>query len=165
MRRDRCPGITTHEGQRDRVRLHSSGGFTLLELILVLSLITLILGLSSAFFLNALPSHRFNATVREISTMIRHARTLALVSGEKSIFTINLDSKQYGIDGLASKGLPPDVDIKVIDPVAGEIRSGTYQIYFPPSGGIEGGTIVLSRDKRSVSIQPDPVIGSVVINQ
>jgi general secretion pathway protein H len=165
MQRQRSAGITTREWKRDKARLRSNSGFTLLELILVLFLITLILGLSSAFFLNALPSHRFNATVREISAMIRHARTLAFVNGERSILTIDLDSKQYGIEGLASKGLPPDVDIRVIDPVAGEIQSGTYEIYFPPSGGIEGGTIVLSRGKRSVSIQPDPVIGSVIINQ
>jgi len=163
MLRDHSPGITAPEVQRDKVRLRSKTGFTLLELILVMSLITLILGLSTVFFLNALPSHRFDATVREISAMIRHAKTLALVRGERSTFTINIDSKQYGIDGLASRGLPPDVDIKVIDPVEGEIRTGTYQIFFPPSGGIEGGTIVLSRDKRSVSIQPDPVIGSVVV--
>ena len=145
--------------------LNNKKGFTLLELILVLSLMTLILGLSTVFFLNALPSHKFNATVREISAMIRHARNLALVRGEKYTLTINIESKQYGIDGVVSKALPPDIDIRIIDPVEGEIPTGTYQIYFPPSGGIEGGTIVLSRDKKSVSIQPDPIIGSVVIKQ
>ena len=147
----------------EKVRAGRRSGFTLLELVIVLFLITLVLGLSTVFLLNALPAHRFNATVREISAMIRHAKTLALVRGEKQTLIINLESRQYGIDGLISKDLPQGTAIKVVDPIAGEIRTGTYPIYFLPSGGIEGGTIILTRDKTFVSIQPDPIVGSVVI--
>jgi len=147
----------------EKVRASGRTGFTLLELVIVLFLITLILGLSTVFLLNALPTQRFNTTIREISSMIRHAKTLALIRGEKQTLTINLESRQYGIDGLISKDLPQGTVIKVIDPIEGEILTGTYPIYFHPSGGIEGGTIILTRDKTTVSIQPDPIVGSVVI--
>ena len=147
----------------EKVRASGWTGFTLLELVIVLFLITLILGISTVFLLNTLPTHRFNTTIREISAMIRHAKTLALIRGEKQTLIINLESRQYGIDGLVSKDLPQGTAIKVIDPFAGEIHTGTYPIYFLPSGGIEGGTIILTRNKTSVSIQPDPIVGSVVI--
>jgi prepilin-type N-terminal cleavage/methylation domain-containing protein len=57
-------------------------GFTLLEIIIVLALVTLILGLSSVFVAGFLPSAKANAAGREISGMIRHARSLARMNRE-----------------------------------------------------------------------------------
>jgi len=138
-------------------------GFVFLELIIVLFLISLILGLSTVFFSNILPSNRFNATIREISATIRHARALSQIYGETKIVTIDLDLKRYGMEGRGAKEIPTDINIKVIDPLSGEIHNGKYQFVLYPTGGIEGGTIVIWNSKRTVSIQPDPVVGAVVI--
>jgi hypothetical protein len=52
----------------------------------------------------------------------------------------------------------------VIDPLSGEIRSGKYSILFYETGGIEGsGTIVLFTNKKTIKIELDPIVGSVVI--
>lgn len=138
-------------------------GFTLLELIIVLFLMTLILGMATLFFANVLPSNRLNATARSVSATIREARSLARIHGESQVVTIDFDSKKYGIEGRGSRDIPDDISIKVIDPVAGEVQQGKYLFIFHPSGGIEGGTIVLWNAKKVVTIQPDPVAGSVVI--
>lgn len=141
----------------------SKSGFTLLELIIVLFLMSLILGLSTIFFANTLPSNRLNATAREMSATIRYARHLALINGEKQTMIINLDSRYYGIEGIARKNIPSGITLKVIDPLLGEIRTGEYPIIFNATGAMEGGTIVLSTEKKTVTIQLDPVVGSVVI--
>lgn len=138
-------------------------GFTLLEMIIVTFLIALILGLSTMFFANTLPSSRLNATAREMSATIRHAKHLACINGEKQTITIDLDSKYYDIEGIVRKNIPSAINIKMIDPLLGEIRNGKYPIVFNATGSMEGGTIVLSTGKKSVSIQLDPVVGSVVI--
>jgi len=138
-------------------------GFTLLELIIVLFLMTLILGMATLFFANVLPSNRLNATARSVSATIREARSLARIHGESQVVTIDFDSKKYGIEGRGSRAIPDDISVKVIDPVAGEVQQGKYLFIFHPSGGIEGGTIVLWNAKKVVTIQPDPVVGSVVI--
>ena len=138
-------------------------GFTLLELIIVLFLMSLILGMATLFFANVLPSNRLNATVRSVSSTIREARSLARIDGQRQIVTIDFDSKTYGIEGFGSRNIPDDISIKVIDPVAGEVRQGKYQFVLHPSGGIEGGTIVLWNAKKASTIQPDPVAGSIVI--
>jgi general secretion pathway protein H len=140
-----------------------NNGFTILELIIVLFLITLILGLSTLFFANILPSNRFNATIRDISATIRYARSLSQIHGENQTITINLDSKKYGIEGHSTKDIPSDINIKVIDPLSGEIQKGEYQLILHAFDGIEGGTIVLWNQKKTASIQIDPVVGSVVI--
>jgi prepilin-type N-terminal cleavage/methylation domain-containing protein len=139
-----------------------SSGFTLLEMIMVLFLITVIIGLSAVFLGNALPSSRFNATVRDITATVRHARCLAQIQGEAQTIILDLDSKQYGIEGRAIKDIPSDIYIKIIDPLSGEIQKGKYRFVLNAIGGAEG-TIVLWNNKKTVSIQMDPVVGTLVV--
>jgi general secretion pathway protein H len=138
-------------------------GFVLLELIIVLVLISVIVGLATVFFANTLPSHKFNATVRNMSTAIRQARSLAGIHNEIQTVTIDLDSKTYTLEGHDSKDIPQGISVKVIDPMEGEIYTGKYNFVLYPAGNIEGGTIVLWTSKKSASIQMDPVVGTVVI--
>ena len=141
-------------------------GFTLLELMIVLMLITLVLGLSAVFFANAMPSSKLNAAAREISATIRYAHQLAQVEGSRKVLDINLDTRQYGIEGRGNKNIDPDIAVTVIDPFAGELRNGTYSVLFQPTGTAQGGTIVLSmagKTTKQVRIVLDPVMGSVVL--
>jgi len=140
-----------------------NSGFTLLELIIVIFLITLILGMSTLFFANLLPSNRFNATVRNISSAMKHTRSLAQIYGKPHTFTIDLDEKNYIVEGRGEKKIPDDTNIKVIDPISGELYTGRYQFVMHASGNIEGGTIVVWNTKRTVTIQLDPIVGAVVI--
>ena len=139
-------------------------GFTLLELIIVIFLITLMLGLSAVFFANTLPAGRFNATAREIASTIRQARHLAVLNGEKQTLAIDMDSRSYRIEGRGGKILPAEIGIKVIDPLAGDITRGTYHMAFHAAGNAEGGTVVLWNSTRQVRINIDPVAGVVIIN-
>ncbi len=141
-------------------------GFTLLELILVLALAGLVLGLSAFLVMGeALPSARFNATAREISAALREARTLARMRGESQALVINLDTGLYGIEGRKVRKVPDNTGILIRDPYAGEIRRGEYRIFFNPTGASESGTIVLWSGKKRVSIQADPIVGSLAIRQ
>jgi prepilin-type N-terminal cleavage/methylation domain-containing protein len=147
------------------MKMKKNSGFTLLELIIVLFLISLITGMSTVFFANTLPSHRFNATVREIVASMRYARSLAQAKGENETISIDMDSRRYTMPGRGERTLPPDVNIKVVDPVSGEITTGRYELIFPGFGGAEGGTIILWDKKRVASISLDPVVGTAVVRQ
>lgn len=138
-------------------------GFTLLELMVVMALMTLVIGISTVFFANTLTSSKFNTTIRDVSTTIRHARSLAQIHGKRKAVTIDLDSKTYWIEGRNVREIPSDIQIKIIDPLYGDIFEGEYQIVSNAMGGVYGGTIVLWNDKKTVTIQPDPIIGSVVV--
>ncbi|MEJ2697494.1 MAG: prepilin-type N-terminal cleavage/methylation domain-containing protein [Candidatus Sulfobium sp.] len=138
-------------------------GFTLLELLIVLFLMTLMLGLSSVFFANTLPSGRFHATAREIAATVRHARSLAQIQGRDQTLLINLDTREYGIKGLKTVAIPEGISIRIEDPFYGDIKEGKYTFTFHSYGSAEGGTIVLWDDKRSVTISLDPVEGSIIL--
>ncbi len=138
-------------------------GFTLLELVIVIVLITLVIGIATIFFANTLSTSKFNTTIRDISSTIRDARSLAQIHGEQKAITIDLDSKTYWVEGKKVREIPSDIQIKIIDPLYGEIFEGKYQIVSNALGGVAGGTIVLWNEKKTVSIQPDPIVGSVVV--
>lgn len=143
--------------------MNNDKGFTLLELIIVMLLVGLMLSLAGVLFSNTLPSSKFGATTREIATTIRHARTLAQLRGENQTLTIDMEARKYGIDTVTAKDIPPDISIKIIDPLLGDVQTGKYQFNFPPIGGIEGGTIVLWNSKKTASIEVDPIVGSTVV--
>ncbi len=144
-----------------RLRNHSKAGFTLLELIIVMFLITLILALSTVFFVSALSSSKLNATVRQMVTTIRHARELAQSTGKNQVIIIDMDSKVYSIEGRAEMSIPEGVNIVVMDNVKGEeIREGSYRIIFNAIGGFDGGRIILWNEKRRVYIDIDPIAGA-----
>lgn len=160
--RAKCSVQKSESELERRERMHKAG-FMLIELIIVLFLIVLIVGLSTVFFANSLPSSKFNATVREIAANIRYAKTSANIKGENQIFYIDFDSRQYGIDGVILKNIPPNINVKAVDPFLGDVYKGRYQVLFYASGGLEGGTIILSDNKRTATIYLDPVVGSIVV--
>jgi prepilin-type N-terminal cleavage/methylation domain-containing protein len=138
-------------------------GFTLLEIIIVITLIVLVLGFTTLFFGNALPGARLNSAARELSAMMRYAKILAQNNGEPQTVLINLDTGRYGIEGVQTRRIPEGINIRVTDPVTGEVSRGDYAVLFHESGIAEGGTITLWNTKRTLNIELDPILGSVIL--
>lgn len=145
-----------------QIQIHNHG-FTLLEIIVVITLVTLVLGLTTLFFGNALPGARLNAAARELSATMRYARMLARNHGEMRTVNLDLDSRSYNIDQSEPKVLPDEVRIRVNDSIAGDISSGNYPVLFHESGVVEGGTITLYNSKKTINIELDPLIGSIIV--
>lgn len=142
---------------------NNNSGLMLIELVIVIFLIILILGLSSVFFANSLPRAKFNSTVREFASNIKYARTFAKIKGQDQTFFVDFDLRQYGINGVSSKDIPDGISIKAQCPFYGEIYRGRYQIIMLASGGVQGGTLILTDGKRTSAIYLDPVVGSIVV--
>jgi prepilin-type N-terminal cleavage/methylation domain-containing protein len=138
-------------------------GFTLLELVIVLLLVTMVLLVSTVYFANMLPSYSFNATVRDMSATLKYARSLARMTGERQTVTIDLNSKWYGIKGRGKKDIVPGIGIGVTDPLSGEKDKREQSIVFEADGSIGNWTMQISDNKRSVKIEMDPVAGTVVV--
>jgi prepilin-type N-terminal cleavage/methylation domain-containing protein len=138
-------------------------GFTLMEVMIVLTLIALILGLTVAFFASSLTSTKARTAVRDMRNSLRYARALSRTSGVPKVVSIDLDGKRFWISGKKAINLPGDMDVAVLDPISGEIRSGVYRIVFYPTGNTPGTTITLSGRKGTTTIYLDPILGSVAV--
>ncbi|TAN45579.1 MAG: prepilin-type N-terminal cleavage/methylation domain-containing protein [Nitrospirae bacterium] len=137
------------------------GGFTLLELMIVLVLISLMLGLSAALFTKTTGKSSMDASARDIIAAVRNARVLARNNGSIQYMVFDLETRRYSLEGRSEKALGPGIGLKIIDPLQGEVITGKYRLTFHPGGGMEGGTIVLSDPNRRINIHMDPVIGAV----
>jgi prepilin-type N-terminal cleavage/methylation domain-containing protein len=138
-------------------------GFTLLELILVLSFISLILGLASAHFGRILSGSRYDATVKEVSANFMYARALARLRGMPQTVVFDFDERVYGVSGRSQKNLKEGISIKAIEPLKGETTEGKYRVTFFPDGTAEEGTVVVFTEKKATEIRVDPVVGAVVV--
>lgn len=145
--------------------LPSSGGFTLLEIMMVMVLVLIVLGISTVFFSSMLPSQNLNAAGRELSAMLRFARLLAKTSGETRTVFVDLETGRYGIQGVHTRRIPQGITVKITDALEGEITRGRYSIPFNGSGQVTWGRITLSGGKRVLSIEIDPVLGAVVLKE
>ncbi len=141
----------------------NGNGFTLLELVIVMTLMVLFLGLSGVHFANRLPSAKLDGTARELSGLIRMARIEAMSIREERRVTIDLNRRTYGLKGAARRTVPEGVAISVVDPVRGGIYGGEYDIIADASGTVGSCEIILGTKKKTFRIEIDPVIGSVVV--
>lgn len=155
-------GVVTRLIPRRDPRPRVEGGFTLLELMIVLFLAMLMLAMGVVAMMNRLPAARLDATAREISALMRQARTLARIQMVKQTLVLDLDARHYGIEGKTSRQIPEEVRLRIDDPLAGDVDKGTYRLGFSPFGGIDGGAIRLTTDGRSITLTPDPVMGFVI---
>jgi general secretion pathway protein H len=149
-------------------------GFSLIELILVL----LIIGLGAAFIApaisNSLINLRLKAATKQLSTVLRYARSRAVASKQTMRVLIDIDNASYSAqipkgpeDGEAPSGstaFPADIRFREVT-LGGEVQdSGQIALLFYPKGNTSGGEIVLENQHGVVyKITIDPIIGKVKI--
>jgi prepilin-type N-terminal cleavage/methylation domain-containing protein len=73
---------------RDLATGQEQGGFTLLELLVVLSILAL-LGAFAPRFADALPGFRFRRDVTDLANVLRRTHELAVATGDTASVTIN----------------------------------------------------------------------------
>ncbi len=142
----------------------SSGGFSLLELVLVLML----LALSSLIVLPNLEKRLEERAIRgsalSLAAVARDLRNRALDQGVPQRLVVNLAQNSYQGTQGPEVHLPPDV--KFADVTGGEILdSGLRQFLFFPNGSSYGGEIALSAGEHSSSylLRFEPLTGRIEV--
>ena len=146
------------------LRGRKTGGFTLLEILIVLFIAMLMLGMGIVGFAGRLPAAKLDATAREMSALMRQTRLLAKTGMEKKAFIVDMDARLYGIEGKILRKIPDEVQIKVDDFMGDSRHQGSYRMIFSPYGGVDRGTIEMTVGRRSISLKADPILG-VQINR
>jgi general secretion pathway protein H len=156
-------------------------GFTLLELLVVLVLISLVTALVAPRLTAPLGNLQLKTAVKKIAGSLRYARSLA--AGEKvsrvCVFdfenqkmTIYSESEPDGGDESGAKGtgreiayvLPQGVSLK--QAYAGDmaVDSGMFQVVFFANGSSSGGDIVIEGENgRAMLVHIDFITGMVEI--
>jgi prepilin-type N-terminal cleavage/methylation domain-containing protein len=146
--------------QATRDGVYLSRGFTLIEVMIVVFLMSLILGITTIFFANTLPSAKHKAAARELAATIKYAKHLAFVKNEKQIINIDLDARKYFIDGRETRSIPSEISITVYEnnANANPVRQGKYIISYDTTAGSNWDSIELAWKGKIITIKSDPIM-------
>ena len=153
-----------------------ANGFTLLELVLVLLLMSLIAGLTLPFVASTLDRITLQSEVRQIASALQFARSEAISKKILYTFNIDIDKNQYWL------GIPKQEEITQPKPIDETVRildyqrtdetltEGAFMILFYPRGNSSGGTLrfisINDKDEENIyAVIIDPIIGKVKIKQ
>ena len=143
-----------------------SRGFTFIEVMIVVFLMSLIVGITTIFFANTLPSAKHRAAARELAATIKYARHLAFINNEKQKIDIDLDAKNYFIEGREIKTIAPEISITVYgnEVNANPVRQGKYIISYDTTAGSDWSSIELTRGKKVITIKSDPIMVAGIVD-
>ncbi len=140
-----------------------SGGFTLLELLVVVALMGLLLALVPAR-IGAGSGAELRAAARSVAAGLRHARATAVGRRVEAVFQIDLDNKKFTVSGDARVyALPRDIEIKLFTGQQEVISEKLGGIRFYPDGGATGGRVTVFSGERKFEVDVDWMTGRVSI--
>ncbi len=141
-----------------------ASGFTLLELLVALTLSLLLLGLVPPMLSAALPSVTLQSTARELAAGLRMARNLAITRQRPTALLLDLETRSYRIQGRSHHHpIPRGMMVELLTTRSELGTGGQAGIRFFADGGSTGGRITLRRDHLSLAIEVDWLTGGISV--
>ena len=139
-------------------------GFTLLELLVVLGIAAIAVAVVGGGAQAYLERARYQAAVRDVTSQLKHARSVSIDKGESVVVTYQpqLHRLRAGEETLVE--LPPALDGRWqrVDGAPGVGVSGVEPIFvFSPDGFARGGQLMVMRSGRGVQFGVNWLLGTV----
>jgi len=152
-----------------------STGFTLLELLVVLTIASLVVALVPPAISAAVPGARLSNTARELTAALRDAHYRAVSRADVVEVAFEFEPPQYRVaDGTATK-LPGGIELSILEAAAnaGKRRAADtqrdtdeeYRLSFYPDGSSSGATIKLAAAERQFLLDVGWPTGRVSITE
>ncbi|MDD2176770.1 GspH/FimT family pseudopilin [Acidovorax sp. D2M1] len=141
-----------------------AGGFTLLELLVVLvvaGIAVAVVGVGGQSFLDR---SRYHQTVRDIASQLRQARALSVQEGRPVAVTYQPEIRKLMIDGGVYLDIPSSLGVQW-DVAERNPRTPTgagFPIFvFNADGGARGGRLVVLRGGQGVAFKVNWLLGTI----
>jgi general secretion pathway protein H len=146
----------------------SSEGFTLLEMLIVLVIMSLLMTLVPPLLSNALPSLTLKTVANDLLQDLNYVRDIAILKGKKTQVVINTNAGSYSSEEKYQKKeqvLPNNIKISTSHIGLRVVNDDSPVIAFFADGSSSGGIITLSNNERSLSLIVDWITGSVSLRE
>lgn len=140
-------------------------GFSILELLLVLSITSVILALAIPYLPGVVKTLEFKKACVEIASSLRTTRIQAINTNRNTQWFLNLDKREFQGGKQKPTSLPKDIDIVLTVASKEKLSTTSAAISFYPDGSSTGGEIQLSQKKRKANIQVEWFTGRVRVNE
>jgi general secretion pathway protein H len=142
----------------------ATGGVTLLELVIVMSLMAIIAAIALPMFGNGVSTSQLRSTAREVASSLRMARSEALATRKESRVVLDLEQRTFQLEReTRPHSMPKDVELKLFTAQSDIVNEKTGAIRFYPDGGSNGGRITIASGERKYEVDVDWLTGRVAI--
>jgi len=139
---------------------HGSGGFSLLEVLLVLVLVAAVAVTALAGLNGGLDGMRLRSATREIAGELRHARAQAIADGRTRRFEVDPGAHTW-ISGERHGQWHPSLELRFTGARELQPAAGVGVIVFFADGASSGGRIELMRGTAVMQIEVTWLTGQV----
>jgi general secretion pathway protein H len=137
-------------------------GFTLLELMVVLALLTLLIGLVMPGLLKSYQREQERSKTRRFLTLLRSARSEAITRHQPVRLAIDLNTGLYNLEGFAEKGTLNGLHLEDPHLVWDDLDRRRGHITFYPDGSSSGGRLVIIHPGgNQYLVEVDTITGKV----
>lgn len=168
--------ISNHGTLNKHIHLRPDSGFTLLEIVIVVSVLALFVGLAVPR-LPDITGTRIHQSARKVSNILRLARSRAVSLRRYYRVEMDLEANNISVSYFGPEGTYVQDDVvrmvnlrdgiiaDVVNLSDGKVQEGTGMIRISPRGFIEPALVHIKDDKeRFITIMPSPVSGRVLIH-
>jgi len=139
-------------------------GVTLLELLIVLTLMALIAAMVLPMFSGGVSGTDLKTAARDVAAGLRLARDRAISQRSESLLELNLEKRTFRVSpDERSHRLPEKVELKLYTAQRDLLNEKVGAIRFFPDGGSNGGRITLAAGERKYDVDVDWLTGRVAI--
>jgi general secretion pathway protein H len=140
-----------------------SRGFTLIEMLVVLTLVAAMVAIGAAAMGRALPGQRLQHASRELAAQLRYTRARALATGQSQLFTLDANTREWRAGESRNGQLPKDITIVATGARNEQDRPGVAAVRFFPEGAATGGRFVLSTGRAAWQVDVQWLTGEVTL--
>ena len=152
-------GIALAPTSRGRAR-----GVTLLELLIVLSLIGILVAMVVPMLGGGVSTTELKSSARQMAAALRLARSEALATRREHSVLVDLERRVFRVEGDPREiALPRDVELKLFTAQSDLVSDKAGAIRFFPDGGSNGGRVTIAAGERKYEVDVDWLTGRVAI--
>jgi prepilin-type N-terminal cleavage/methylation domain-containing protein len=168
--------ISSHGTLNRQIYLRSESGFTLLEIVIVVSVLALFVGLAVPR-LPDIAGTRIHQNARKVSNILKLARSRAVSLRRYYRVEMDLETNDISIsyfgpegtyiqdDGVRLVSLREGIIVDVVSLSEGKVQEGTGMVRISPRGFIEPALVHIKDNKeRFLTVVPSPVSGRVQVH-
>jgi general secretion pathway protein H len=139
-------------------------GFTLLELIVVLTLGAIIYAVVLAFPTRSASAGDLKAAARSLASGLREAQSLALAKRRDALLTLDVEAREFTVPGDPKvHRLPKGLELKLYTAQSEVTSERQGSIRFYADGSSTGGRITVAAGERKYLVDVDWLTGRVSI--
>ena len=144
----------------------SERGFTLLELLVVLSILGLALTIAVPRITQAISGPRLERLAQDAAIGLRKARSLAVAEGRPIAVTIDTaDGRLSGPDESLGLDLPATISLGFETVTGVRVEEGEALLRFFPDGSASGGRLTFKSESRRIGLEVDWLTGRVRLEE